>query len=153
MLIVPFVLQVFAAVGLTGYLSLRNGQKAVNDVSSQLRQEMSDRIDLQVLTYLEKPYIAGKAIVATAEEDQLDLTDVTKLERTFWRIVSQGNVEFMQLGLADGTSITVDKQPNVGIMSYVGEKTNLPRREIYKLNDRGERVELVKTEAKFEPRT
>ncbi|NEU81847.1 hypothetical protein [Nostoc sp. UIC 10630] len=33
LLIVPFVLQIFAAVGLTGYISLRNGQKAVNDVS------------------------------------------------------------------------------------------------------------------------
>ncbi len=32
--IVPFVLQICAAVGLTGYLSLRNGQKAVNEVTT-----------------------------------------------------------------------------------------------------------------------
>ncbi|WP_221643402.1 MULTISPECIES: hypothetical protein [unclassified Nostoc] len=50
LLIVPFVLQIFAAVGLTGYISLRNGQKAVNDVSGQLCQEMSDRLNLQVWT-------------------------------------------------------------------------------------------------------
>ncbi|MEH1782870.1 MAG: hypothetical protein V7K67_23615 [Nostoc sp.] len=60
LLIVPFVVQIFAAVGLTGYISLRNGQKAVNDVSSQLRQEMSDRLNLQVLNYLERPYITGQ---------------------------------------------------------------------------------------------
>ena len=71
-LIVPFVLQIFATVGLTGYLSLRNGQKAVNDVSSQLRQEMSDRINLQVLNYLERPYIAGQVFVATAQQGELD---------------------------------------------------------------------------------
>ncbi len=57
-LVVPFVLQVFAAVGLTGYLSLRNGQIAVNDVSSQLRKEIGDRINQQVLNYLERPYMA-----------------------------------------------------------------------------------------------
>jgi hypothetical protein len=28
-LVVPFVLQIFAAVGLVGYFSLRNGQKAI----------------------------------------------------------------------------------------------------------------------------
>lgn len=43
-LIVPFVLQIFAAVGLVGYLSFRNGQKAVNDVATQLRSEVSDRV-------------------------------------------------------------------------------------------------------------
>ncbi|MEH2304027.1 hypothetical protein [Nostoc sp.] len=38
---------------------MRNGQKAVNDVSGQLRQEMSDRLNLQVLDYLERPYVTG----------------------------------------------------------------------------------------------
>lgn len=35
-LAIPFVLQIFAAVGLTGYFSLRNGQQAVNDLATQL---------------------------------------------------------------------------------------------------------------------
>ncbi len=43
-LIVPFVLQVAIAVGITGWLSLRNGQKAVNDLAAQLQGEVSARI-------------------------------------------------------------------------------------------------------------
>ena len=35
-LVVPFVLQIVAAVGLTGWLSFRNGQKAVNDVANPI---------------------------------------------------------------------------------------------------------------------
>lgn len=35
-LVVPFVLQIFAAVGITGYLSFRNGQKAVNELTTDL---------------------------------------------------------------------------------------------------------------------
>lgn len=35
-LVVPFVLQIFAAVGLTGYLSFRNGQQAVNEKTKVL---------------------------------------------------------------------------------------------------------------------
>lgn len=32
-LILPFVLQIFAAVGLVGYLSFRNGQKAIAELT------------------------------------------------------------------------------------------------------------------------
>ncbi|CBN56976.1 two-component hybrid sensor and regulator [Kamptonema sp. PCC 6506] len=144
------MLQVFAAVGLTGYLSLRNGQKAVNDVSSQLRQEMSDRINLQVLTYLERPYIAGQVFVAQAEDNQLDLKDLTKLERTFWRLVSQDTVEFMQIALADGTSIALENTPKDGIVSRIGRKAILPQREIYSLDNRGQRIALIETQAKYD---
>ncbi len=43
-LIVPFVLQIFAAVGLVGWLSFRNGREAVNEVASQLRSENQSKI-------------------------------------------------------------------------------------------------------------
>jgi len=39
-LIVPFVLEIVGAVGLVGYLSFRNGQKAVNNLASQLMSEV-----------------------------------------------------------------------------------------------------------------
>ncbi|WP_190315908.1 hybrid sensor histidine kinase/response regulator [Pseudanabaena sp. UWO310] len=151
-LIVPFVLQIFATVGITGYLSLKNGQKAVNDVSSQLRQEMSDRINQQVLNYLDKPYISGQMFVAAAQKGKLDLTDVTKLETTFWQLVSQNTIEFMQIALADGSSIQVEDTPNDGILSFVGAKEELPQRKIYQLGDRGQRLKLVQTQPDFDPR-
>ncbi|MEH2050147.1 hybrid sensor histidine kinase/response regulator [Nostoc sp.] len=153
LLIVPFVVQIFAAVGLTGYISLRNGQKAVNDVSGQLRQEMSDRLNLQVLNYLERPYITGQAIVTAAQEGQLNLTDVTKLERSFWRLVSQDIVEFTQIAMPDGTSIQVEDASNKGILAFVGKKEDLPQRKIYQLDERGERAALIETIANFDPRS
>ena len=55
-LVVPFILQIFAAVGLTGYVSLRNGQDAVNDVASQLRDELTERIQQQIDSYIEIPH-------------------------------------------------------------------------------------------------
>lgn len=52
-LIVSFVLQIFGAVGLTGYVSLWNGQKAVNKKASQLRNEVRQRIDQHLDSYIE----------------------------------------------------------------------------------------------------
>ncbi|MEG3877081.1 ATP-binding protein [Microcoleus sp. herbarium7] len=151
-LVVPFVLQIVGAVGLVGYLSFKNGQKAVNDVAIQLRQEMSHRINTKVLNYLERPYIVGQTIVAMAQENQLNLTDVTKLERTFWGLVSQDTVEYMQLVMADGTSILVEELVNGDIITGVGQKVDIPQRKIYQLNHQGQRTALIKTQAKFDPR-
>ncbi|MDM9384773.1 hypothetical protein QUB80_29385 [Chlorogloeopsis sp. ULAP01] len=43
-LVVPFVLQIFVAVGLVGYLSFKNGQKAVNDLTDQLIDKASQQV-------------------------------------------------------------------------------------------------------------
>jgi len=72
-LVVPFVLQIFAAVGLTGWLSLRNGQKAVNNLASQLRSEVTARIEQKLDNYLEKPQRLNQLIVNAIERGQLSL--------------------------------------------------------------------------------
>ena len=153
LLIVPFVLQIFAAVGLTGYFSLRNGQKAVNDVASQLRQEMSDRIDLHVLSYLERPYIVQQVIAAQIQNNQLDLSDVTQMEHTFWQLVQQDIVENLQIGLADGSSILIHEPSKDNFISGVGDRANFPLRTIYSLDNQGERVEPIGQPSEFDPRT
>ncbi|HAA31359.1 MAG TPA: hypothetical protein DCE56_31170 [Cyanobacteria bacterium UBA8553] len=56
-LIVPFVLQIVGAVGLVGYLSFRNGQQAVNEVASHLRENISDRVKQYLNTYLATPHL------------------------------------------------------------------------------------------------
>ena len=54
-LVIPFLIQIFTAVGLASYLSLRNGQKAVNSLAFELRHEISDRVDQDLETYLAGP--------------------------------------------------------------------------------------------------
>ncbi|MBI4783147.1 MAG: response regulator [Oscillatoriophycideae cyanobacterium NC_groundwater_1537_Pr4_S-0.65um_50_18] len=152
LLITPFVLQIFVAVGLTGYVSLQNGQKAVNDVASQLRQEMSDRLNLQVLNYLERPYIAGQVIVAAVQEEQLDLTDVEKFEHTFWQLANQDLIEQMTIAKADGSNLAVEELGDGSIVSRIGNKANFPQRLVYSLDAQGRRIALVDTQPEFDPR-
>ena len=56
-LVVPFVLQIVAAVGLTGYLSLRNGQQAVNDLAARLSREVTARIEEHTRTLADFPHL------------------------------------------------------------------------------------------------
>jgi signal transduction histidine kinase len=84
-LVVPFVLQIFAAVSLTGYLSFRNGQKAIDDLATQLQAEVSDRIDQHLDSYLSLPVEIAQINV---DAIQLGLLDPQNFELTgqyFWR--------------------------------------------------------------------
>ncbi|MDZ8086910.1 MAG: ATP-binding protein [Nostoc sp. DedQUE12b] len=54
-LVALFVLQILLAVGLTAYLSIHNGQKAVNEVASELRHEVANRVEQNLQTYLATP--------------------------------------------------------------------------------------------------
>jgi signal transduction histidine kinase/CheY-like chemotaxis protein len=61
-LIAPFAVLLMGAMGTVGYLSFRNGQKAVNDISGQLQQEISFRVKDRVQGYLQEPHLANQTI-------------------------------------------------------------------------------------------
>lgn len=152
LLIIPFLLQIFAAVGLTGYLSIRNGQKVVNDVASKLRSETSDRINQQILTSLDKPYTTNQMIVSGIEAGQINMKDVQALEHFFWRLVNQKTTDYLQLGTATGASVAVERLENGLIVARTGAIHDLPNRRVYRLDNQGRRAELLETQA-FEPRS
>ncbi|MBD2772199.1 PDC sensor domain-containing protein [Iningainema tapete] len=86
LLVVPFVLQIFAAVGLTGYLSLRNGQKAVNDLADQLINKANQLVSVHLNTYLALPHQINQLNADAIASGQLDLKNPKASEKYFWRL-------------------------------------------------------------------
>jgi PAS domain S-box-containing protein len=85
LLIVPFVLQVVAAVGLTGYLSFLNGQQAVRNLANQLRHEVSDRIDQKLDGFLLTPHQINQLNQDAIASGLLNLEDRSQMGRFFWQ--------------------------------------------------------------------
>jgi adenylate cyclase len=84
-LVVPFVLQTVAAVGLVGFLSFRNGQKAVNDVATQLRNETSTRIKQNLTYLLAMPFQTFEANDAALSQNRIDLNNNGRdIEKFLW---------------------------------------------------------------------
>ena len=54
-LLIPFVLLISSTVGLVGYLSFWNGERAVNELSQQLRREILARINRELEAYFGTP--------------------------------------------------------------------------------------------------
>ncbi|WP_317105868.1 hypothetical protein [Chroococcidiopsis sp. SAG 2025] len=85
LLILPFVLQIFAAVGLTGYFSLRNGQQAVNDLAHQLMDKTNQLVNERLNAYLATPHQINQLNVSAVETGKLNLRDFQDTGKYFWQ--------------------------------------------------------------------
>jgi diguanylate cyclase (GGDEF)-like protein len=82
--IVPFVLQIFVAVGLTGWISLHNGQKAVNELATKLQEETSQRVVQGLGRYLESSQTINRMNQEAIALGELDLKNFKSMTTHFW---------------------------------------------------------------------
>lgn len=101
-LIVPFVLQIFAAVGLVGYLSFRNGQKAVNHLAEQLMSQASNQVDRQLDNYLAMPHKINQINSNAVQIGLLKLHDFKNTGRYFWQQMQVFDVSYIYYALVTG---------------------------------------------------
>ncbi|WP_293132299.1 ATP-binding protein [Okeania sp. SIO3I5] len=60
-------------MGLVGWFSFRNGRQAVNNVVAQLTQELSDRVEATVLSFLEVPHQVTRINLDAIRQGYLDV--------------------------------------------------------------------------------
>ena len=83
-LVASFVVQIVAAVGLTGWLSFRNGHQAVNELMNQISNKVTAHVKKHFKTFADTPYQFLQINVAAIRVGNLDLTDYLKMARYFW---------------------------------------------------------------------
>jgi signal transduction histidine kinase/DNA-binding NarL/FixJ family response regulator len=153
-LIVPFVLQIFAAVGLTGWLSLRNGQKAVNDVATQLRSEITAHIRSRLDAFVETPHLINQINEAAIRQGQVNPEDTKAMERyLFTQIQFFEYMTFISYGNNRGDYVTVsrhvdDRTLRLGIANSSTQNVFYN----YATDSQGNRTQLVQIIPNFDPR-
>lgn len=83
LIVVPFVLQVSVATGLTGWLSMRQGQRAVNQVASDLRSSITQQIEYRLEDFLATSHLVNQLNYDAISLKQIDPTDEDALFRHF----------------------------------------------------------------------
>ena len=157
-LVVPFLLQLAAAVGLTAWLSIRHGRQAVDEVTNQLRQELSEHIREYLQSYLETPHLINALNADAMRLGQLDWHDPEALYRHFWHQLEHfESVGFIFFGsphggaagagrAANGTTTVdhTDFEPGRGLVGGT--------RYEYLADPGGERGPLLKADPGFDAR-
>ncbi|MEG4858947.1 PAS domain-containing protein [Microcoleus sp. K1-B6] len=152
-LIVPFVLQIFTAVGLTGYFSLQNGQKAVNDVAAQLRREIATRIEQNLQTYLASPHLVNQINADAVSLGQLSMEDMRAWERHIWRQKNRFNsVNGIVIINEKGQGVAIQTKDEGKLEIHATGTRNTNQLYIYSVGSQGERQKLLKVVNNFDPR-
>ncbi|MEG3898305.1 MULTISPECIES: ATP-binding protein [unclassified Microcoleus] len=153
-LIVPFVLQIFAAVGLVGYLSFKNGQKAVNEIADRLMAEVGSRVEQNLGTYLTVPHQVNQINAAAIELGTLNLQDLLVLQRHFWRQLQIfDTLTFTGLGLEQRDNLGAERLDNGSLTLRVSTAASNYDFRTYTTNKSGEIGALLNNKTNFDPRT
>jgi|GEM_PF-3320026 len=154
-LIVPFVSQIILAVSLVGWLSLRNGQRAVNNVADQLRQETIARINQNLVSYLDAAQQTTQANADAISSGLLSVENFEPWNSHLWRqTLRSPSLSLIGLGLETKGVIVTDRSGKDGkILIRVSEESNGYNLQGYALNPAGEREKIVATTKDYDPRT
>ena len=144
-LIVPFVLQIIGAVGIVGYLSFRNGQKAVNDLASQLRTEVSNRIDQHLDSQLDTARHLAQVNGDAFDVGLLDPKDLDKISRYFWKQMQLFNVGYIGFGAPGGEFTGAGYQIDKNIVSGISNPKQRGNRNhyFYNTDSQGNKTTLI----------
>lgn len=156
LLVVPFVLQISAIVGLTGWLSLRNGQQAINEVTYRLRQEVAARLEQRLRDYLKVPHLLNQINADVIETGGLEQQDINSLTRHYWKqrfLFQSGRVSSIYFGSNQGefTGLAYIDDGTWQI-SRAGQATN-GKYYRYAHDEQGNPTNVISPGADFDPRT
>lgn len=149
--VVPFVIKIFVAVSLTGYLSFKNGEKAVDELTTQIRREITARIHQHLEAYMAPPQLINQINDDLIQQEMLP-EDLENLFRYFWR---QGQA-FPTVGtIAFASQATGNYTGANALQSYVvfaGHQRTEGAIERYTIDEQGNIGELLFRREDYDPR-
>jgi PAS domain S-box-containing protein len=151
-LIVPFLLQICGAVGLVGYLSYQNGQKAVRELATQLENEICDRIEQHLDHYLTTPKQINQINLDAIELGLLKLSDFKTTGNYFWKQMQVFNVGYNSFANTKGEFIGVERLDNGKLLiNEVNQKHGIGKLYVYTTDNQGNRRHLQEVKS-YDPR-
>ncbi len=155
-LIIPFVLQLLAVVGVMGYLSFSSGQKSVNEVTTELRNEITARIEQHLFTHLNTAHSVNQMNADALRLGLLDITDPIAVQRHFWQQLQRlDTVSYVSFASDQGNYIGVERREDK--TAAIGEKKDdqfylYTETAEYLADDQGNQKKLTSTIENYDPR-
>ncbi len=147
LLVIATLSQILGVVGLVGYLSFRNGQKAVEDLGDQLITTINYRVAQELEAYLSIPLTINHLNVDAAKSGLIAIDNPQRLEYRLWnQLQAFQSVSYIYVSSLEGGSLAVGRNQQGG---YVIEQTETyPKAGDYAVHTadmQGNRKEILRT--------
>lgn len=151
-LIVPFVVQVVTAVSLVGYLSFVNGQRAVNNLAIQLRQELAIRIKNELTTYLQTPEQFNQINAIALRERQLDFDQGRALPLLFQQLKMSNYIYGLYCGSSQGEMFGAFRANQQEFGTSLASPATNQELHLFSIDNQGQRGGFTRSAGKYDPR-
>ena len=151
-LIVPFVVQVVTAVSLVGYLSFVNGQRAVNNLATQLRQELAIRIKNELSVYLQTPEQFNQINAIALREGQVDFNQGRALPMFFQQLQMSNYLYGLYCGSNQGEMFGSFRAGQQGFGTSLASAATNQELYLYEITNQGQRGAFTRSGGKYDPR-
>jgi signal transduction histidine kinase/DNA-binding response OmpR family regulator len=152
-LVLPFVLQIFTAVGLVGFLSFRNGQQAVNQLADGLMDKSSDLVAKHLNNYLQTPQKVNQTNLDAIELGLLNVKDLKSAGHYFWKqIKTYPDITYIAYILNTGEYVgagRIPPDPNVNIEEFSAQTQWHDK--IYATDRQGNRTKVIEIFKDYKP--
>ena len=149
-LIVPFVLQICGSIGLVGYLSFQNAQKAVQELVTQLENEICNHIEQHLDDYLTTPKQINQINIDAINLGLLNLSDLETTGHYFWKQMQVFNIGYINFANTQGEFIGVERLDNGNlVIQETSKKTGLGKLLTYSTDSQGNRSKLLAVKGGF----
>lgn len=154
-LVLPFVLQVFGAVGLVGYLSFRNGQQAVNELADRLMDKNSDLVSKHLEHYLQTPQKVNQINLDAINLGLLNLKDFKTTGHYFWKqIKAYPDITYIGYALPTGEYVGAGRlQPQGDVKTEELSAATNWKDNIYTTDHDGNRTKAIQIFDDYKPLT
>ncbi|MDM8558951.1 SpoIIE family protein phosphatase [Candidatus Parabeggiatoa sp. HSG14] len=156
-LISLFILQIIAVAGLVGWLSLQNGQQAVNDVAKQLRGEITARIEQHLSSFFKTPPLINFQNLNAIQLGQLELQDFEGLEKHFFKQIQVlGFPGYLYFADTLGKETAAQRKPDGSFTIWDGFRQSGKHKGYtlieYTADKQGNRIKEFNTYEDYDPR-
>jgi methyl-accepting chemotaxis protein len=153
LLIVPFVLQIFGAVGLVGYLSYRNGQRAVDELAGQLGIEVSTRVEQNLLDFVETPHLINQINADAIRSGLLNAQDSASMGRYFWQQIQMfDSIGYIQFGSEQRRFVGVERLADDSLRLDLSNESTSYNYRTYATDAQGNAANLIDESGSYDPR-
>jgi class 3 adenylate cyclase/archaellum component FlaG (FlaF/FlaG flagellin family) len=157
-LIVPFIAQLAIAISVVGYLSWRTGQQAVNDLASQLRSELTERIQQRLDNYIRTPHIINRLNTTAVNEGALGISNTQGGYQFLQQIKVSALINGIYCGNSQGEFFGVTRRTIGGsfdprnFQMMVSNVTTDYQYQLYDTDNRGNLTHRLQTIGPYDPR-
>ncbi len=159
MFTLPFIFQVVTVVGWVGYISHRNGTRAIESLTQQLLTSVGDRVEQKLSTYLEAPILANRnhsdAVRRGAFNMDLSTTNAQQEQYLWQQMHLFPNFSWISIGSERGDCLGIWRpNENASLQFSIVNPSTQRFGTYYATRPPGVRTQKLKVERpEFDPRT